>query len=64
VTGQDLGIGYAKGTVVLDRRTGKRGTVVDRDGYALLLRPLGGGREWKCSHKDAVLAPSAGKAQR
>lgn len=54
----DLGIGYRVGVVVVDRRTGTLGRVVDRDGGDLLLHPVGGGREWTCPPKHAALAQS------
>lgn len=38
----------AETTYLVDTRSSKIGQVMGRDGSHLLLRPVGGGREWTC----------------
>ncbi|MER6787575.1 hypothetical protein [Streptomyces sp. NPDC000658] len=37
---------------VLDTRTGRIGEVMERSEGAVVLRPVGGGREWDCPPED------------
>ncbi|MGW1495206.1 hypothetical protein [Streptomyces sp. NPDC002402] len=46
------------GTYVVDMRTGRVGRLMGEAGPRLLLRPVGGGREWECE-PDAVRLATA-----
>ncbi|MCQ9135961.1 MULTISPECIES: hypothetical protein [Streptomyces] len=37
---------------VLDTRSGRIGEVMERSEDAVVLRPVGGGREWECPPRD------------
>ncbi|HET6354790.1 hypothetical protein [Streptomyces sp.] len=44
------------GTHVVDMRTGTVGRLMGEAGARLLLRPVGGGREWECEPDQVRLA--------
>ncbi|MFC5724379.1 hypothetical protein ACFP1Z_29920 [Streptomyces gamaensis] len=48
---------YRTGVYVVDRRTGRLGQLMGKEGPYVQLRPLGGGREWDCLPRALRLAP-------
>ncbi|MET7615697.1 hypothetical protein [Streptomyces sp. NPDC005408] len=47
------------GTYVVDIRTGQVGRLMGEAGPRLLLRPVGGGREWECEPDEVRPATAA-----
>ena len=48
-----------KGTVVMDAATGRVGQVMGREGLYVLLRPVGGGKEWEARPENVRVATAA-----